>query len=217
MKGSITADEALDRLLAGNRRFVECKQTFPNQSAAYRQELVSGQHPFAAVLGCADSRVPPEIIFDQGLGDLFTVRVAGNIVDPATLGSLEYAVEHLGVRLVVVMGHSGCGALQAAMAEGHEDGQIAALVAAIRPAVEQSMRESAITQELALVNAVRKNIELVVDQLRTAEPILAPLVEAGKVKVLGAYYDQISGVVEFFPALIGPAAAISYSEAGSLS
>ncbi|RPI85846.1 MAG: carbonic anhydrase [Chloroflexi bacterium] len=198
MNGTVTTEDAFERLLAGNRRFVDGRRTYPNQSAAYRQELVSGQHPFAAVLGCADSRIPPEIIFDQGLGDIFTVRVAGNIVDDASLGSLEYAVEHLGVQLIIVLGHSGCGAVQAAFAGGHEEGRIASLIGAIQPAVEQSKREPCSTQEQALVNAVRKNVDIVVQRLCTAAPIIAPCVNECRVKIIGAYYDQACGMVEFF-------------------
>jgi carbonic anhydrase len=196
MARNAMADEALERLVAGNRRFVAGNRAYPDQTPAHLRELVAGQHPFAAILRCADSRVPPEIIFDQGLGDLLTVRVAGNIVDNASLGSLEYAVQHLGVPLVVVLGHCGCGAVQATMAGGQSQGQIATLVAAIQPAVEQSKTGPGETLDLALAHAVRINVAMVVRQLRTAALILAPLVEEGKIKILGAHYDLASGVVE---------------------
>ena len=192
MTRSTMADEALERLLAGNHRFVADRRSYPDQTPAHRQELAAGQHPFAAILGCADSRVPPEIIFDQGLGNLFIVRVAGNFVDNASLGSLEYAVQHLGVPLIVVLGHSGCGAVQAAMAGDDTQGQIAMLVAAIQPAVK--LAKTGYGE--ALDQAVRINIAMVVRHLRTAAPILAPLVEEGSIKILGAHYDLASGVVE---------------------
>jgi len=190
------AGEALERLLTGNRRFATGAPTFPNQTPARRQELVAGQKPFAAILGCSDSRVPPEIIFDQGLGDLFVVRVAGDIVDNASLGSLEYAVEHLGVPLILVLGHSGCGAVQAAVAGGAHEGSIHVLVAAIEPAVEVARLEPGPLLE----NAVRANVQLVVRQLRSAGPVLAPSEShdkplAGDLQILGALYDLASGVV----------------------
>ncbi len=185
-------DEALERLLTGNQRFVAGRPVYPDQTAARRQELTRGQHPFAAILGCADSRVPPEIIFDQGLGNLFTVRVAGNIVDGASLGSLEYAAQRLGVPLIVVLGHSGCGAVQAAVAGGDPGGSIATLVRAIQPAVEVAKTEPGALLE----NAVRANLALAVRELRTAAPILASLQATGNLEVRGALYDLASGLVE---------------------
>jgi carbonic anhydrase len=189
---SVQAGEMLERLLRGNHRFVTGKQEHPNQAASYRRDLAAGQHPVAAILGCADSRVPPEIIFDQGLGDLFTVRVAGNVVDDATLGSLEYAVEHLGVPLIIVLGHSGCGAVQAALAGGQVRGQIHRLVTAIKPAV----LSAAGAPGEPLDQAVRTNVDMVVRQLRAACPVLAPLVAQGKLVIVGAYYDIVTGSVE---------------------
>lgn len=191
------ADMFIEKLRAGNRRFVTGSRLYPNQSPAHRQALAAGQNPFAAILGCADSRVPPEIIFDQGLGDLFTVRVAGNIVDNASLGSLEYAVQHLSVPLVVVLGHSSCGAVQAAMASSPSQGRIASLVAAIQPALKESSTKPGETSDQALANAVRSNVTLVVHQLLTAAPILATLVNQGTISIVGAYYNLTSGVVEF--------------------
>ena len=192
MTRSMMADEAVERLLAGNQRFVADRRAYPDQTPAHRQELAAGQHPFAATLGCADSRVPPEIIFDQGLGNLFIVRVAGNFVDNASLGSLEYAVQHLGVPLIVVLGHSGCGAVQSAMASDDTQGQIATLVAAIQPAVKLAKTGPG----EALDQAVRINIAMVMRHLRTAAPILALLVDIGSIKILGGHYDLASGVVE---------------------
>jgi carbonic anhydrase len=117
-RNSITGDQALQKLTEGNARFISCNVTHPGQSKERLQELVSGQHPFAVVVGCSDSRVPPEIIFDQGLGDIFVVRTAGKVLDNAVLGSIEYAVEHLSVPLVVVLGHDSCGAVKAAVEGG---------------------------------------------------------------------------------------------------
>jgi len=190
-----TAEEALQRLSAGNQRFVADKRDYPNQTPGDRLILVAGQHPFAAILGCADSRVPPEIIFDQGLGQLFTVRVAGHIADGVVLGSLEYAVEHLGVPLIVVLGHSRCGAVQAAIAGGANAGNIATLVTAIQPAIALARAEPG---EL-LDNAVRANVVLAVRQLRAAARILAAEEAAGNLKVCGALYDLATGQVDWLP------------------
>ena len=190
-----TAEEALQRLSAGNQRFVADKRDYPNQTPGDRQKLATGQHPFAAILGCADSRVPPEIIFDQGLGQLFTVRVAGHFADGAVLGSLEYAVEHLGVPLIVVLGHSRCGAVQAAIAGGANAGNIATLVTAIQPAIALARAEPG---EL-LDNAVRANVVLAVRQLRAAARILAAEEAAGNLKVCGALYDLATGQVDWLP------------------
>jgi carbonic anhydrase len=166
--------------------------THPNQSPARREEVACEQQPFAAILGCADSRVPPEIIFDQGLGDLFTVRVAGNVVNAATLGSLEYAVHELGVGLIVVLGHGSCGAVRAALSGHAGAGQISSLLASIQLAVQLSSGAPGDPVE----RAVRANVATVVRQLRSAAPILAPLVAARRLTIEGAYYDLTCGVVE---------------------
>ncbi len=180
------------RLMAGNRRYVAGQPTHPDQTPARRRELAAGQRPFAAILGCADSRVPPEILFDQGLGSLFVVRVAGNIVDDAVLGSLEYAVGHLGVHLIVVLGHTGCGAVQAAAAGGTHTGAITRVIEAILPAVELAR-----PQPGALVdNAVHANVVRLVEQLRAAEPVLAPAVAHGELQIAGAIYNLSNGLVQ---------------------
>ncbi|HEY7392870.1 MAG TPA: carbonic anhydrase [Bryobacteraceae bacterium] len=132
---ALTADTALTRLLDGNQRYARHKERHPDQSAARQKELAGGQHPFAVILGCADSRVPPELLFDQGLGDLFVIRVAGNIVDDAVLGSIEYAVEHLGTKLILVLGHENCGAVSAAVEGGEAAGHLRAVGTAIQPSV----------------------------------------------------------------------------------
>ncbi|WP_447008266.1 carbonic anhydrase [Saccharothrix isguenensis] len=136
---SLDADAAWRKLADGNHRFVTGRQTHPHESLRWRESLVEGQHPFAVVLGCADSRVPPELVFDHGLGDLFTIRAAGEVLDNSVLGSVEYAVEHLGVPLVVVLGHAKCGAVSAAVdvvrGRAEVSGDVSVLVRAIEPAV----------------------------------------------------------------------------------
>ncbi len=189
------ADQAVRKLLEGNGRYMTNAQAHPNQTAERRTEVAQGQHPFAAILACADSRVSPEVVFDQGLGDLFTVRVAGNVVDNAALGSLEYAAEHLRTPLIVVLGHEKCGAVSAALGGGHAAGHIHTVVEAIRPAVKSSKDQSGDP----LDNAVVANVLLVVKQLQTAKPVLSELIKAGKLKVVGARYDLDTGKVELLP------------------
>lgn len=191
----LNAPEAVDRLKEGNQRYVEGEAQHSNQAKARREEVARGQHPFAIILGCADSRVPPEIIFDQGLGDLFVNRVAGNIVTDAMLGSMEYAVEHLGVRLIVVLGHEKCGAVAASLQGGEVPGHIGSLVGAIRPVVVKWQKEFGDTP--ALDNVVRLNVMHVVDQLKSSEPILHEFVKEGKLTIAGARYDLDDGTVEF--------------------
>jgi carbonic anhydrase len=155
---------------------------------------VTGQRPFAIVLGCADSRTSPEVLFDQGLGDLFVVRVAGNILNDHVLGSIEYAVEHLGAQLIVVLGHQHCGAVQAAKetldSKAEAPAHLNSLVTAIQPAVEA-------TRGADLEATIKANIENVVQSLRSSEPVLKKEVKAGAITVLGAYYDLGTGAVAF--------------------
>lgn len=190
-----TADEAIQKLLDGNKRFIASASAHPNHSAARRTEVAQGQHPYATILACADSRVSPDVVFDQGLGDLFTVRVAGNIVDNASLGSLEYAVEHLHTPVLMVLGHEKCGAVSAALSSGHAPGHIHTIVEAIEPAVKQTKGQVGDP----LDNAVVANVRRVVKQLQEAEPILRELVKAGKLKIVGARYDLDTGMVEILP------------------
>lgn len=188
--------QALRRLLEGNERYVAAKQTYANGTAARRMEVAQAQRPVAAILGCADSRVPPEIVFDQGLGDLFVVRVAGNLVDEAGLGSLEYAVTQLEVPLVLVLGHTRCGAVAAAVAsveEGQDPpGHIISLTDAIRPAVKKAKGRPG---DL-LDSAIRTNIAEQVERLRVARPILGERVRLGQLKIAGGRYDLDTGQVE---------------------
>ncbi len=181
----------LGDLLRGNERFASGAPAHPRRDAARRRETAPGQQPFAAVLSCSDSRVPPEILFDQGIGDLFVVRTAGGVLDAAAIGSLEYAVDHLRVPLVVVLGHTRCGAVEAAIAGECALGCIGDLVEALRPAVER-----AATDGDRSMNAVRECVRASKARLEGCGPILAPRVAAGALAVVGAVYDVATGIVE---------------------
>jgi len=185
----------VQRLLEGNKRFADGKPSHPNQTFERREHAAKGQHPFAVVVSCSDSRVPPEIIFDQGIGDLFVVRVAGNILDDAGLGSIEYAAEHLHVSLIMVLGHERCGAVEAAVKGGEAPGHIKSLVGAIQPAVEKARGEHGDLAE----NAMRTNVKMVVDHLKASKPILEHLVHNGTLTVVGARYDLDDGQVSIIP------------------
>jgi len=190
----VSPHEALKRLLQGNARFVSGHLTHagPEQIAEARGAGAKGQNPFAVIVGCSDSRVGPEIVFDQGLGDLFVVRTAGEVVDSAALGSIEYAVEHLGSSLIVVLGHERCGAVSAAVAGAKEPGHIAAVLKAIEPAVKQTKGNPGDPVE----NAVRAQALDVAKQLQEAEPILAERVQSGKLKIVAARYDLDTGKID---------------------
>jgi carbonic anhydrase len=190
-----TPADALARLLGGNRRFVRGHARHPHQSLADLREVAAGQHPFAITLGCADSRVPPELLFDQGLGDLFDNRVAGNIVDDLLLGSVEFAVEEFGSPLIVVLGHERCGAITATIdairAGGTAPGHIGAIVEALRPIVEPVLDEPGDPVE----NGVRANIRAQVAALHSRSEIVAEHVHDGRLRVVGARYDLDNGRV----------------------
>lgn len=183
--------QALKELTEGNKRYFLSKQSHPHQSTERREEVAKGQKPFAVIVGCSDSRIPPEIIFDQGLGDLFVIRVAGNIVDDVALGSIEYAVSHLGSQLVVVLGHSKCGAVTATVQGGEAHGHIGHIVKAIAPAVERAKAETGDLTD----NSIRANALLVADQIKSSKPILSEMIQNGKIEVVSAYYDIDSGKV----------------------
>ncbi|MBA4389790.1 MAG: carbonic anhydrase [Syntrophus sp. (in: bacteria)] len=184
-------EQALQKLVEGNKRYFSSKQSHPNQDMERRKEVSKGQKPFAVIVGCSDSRIPPEIIFDQGLGDLFVIRVAGNIVDDVALGSIEYAVGHLGSQLVVVLGHSKCGAVTATVQGGEVHGHIGSIVKAIMPAVERAKAETGDLTD----NSIKANALLVADQIKSSQPILSEMVRNGKIEVVSAYYDIDSGEV----------------------
>jgi carbonic anhydrase len=164
------------------------------QAAKRRTELAKGQHPFAIIVSCSDSRVPPEIVFDQGLGDLFICRVAGNVINDENLGSIEYAVDHLGTHLILVLGHQRCGAVQAAKetiaAKGKAPGHIESLVTAIKPAVEATAKDD-------LDVTIKANVKNVVQALRSSTPILKAKVDSGEIRVIGGYYSLDTGAVTF--------------------
>lgn len=193
MANIVTGKEALARLQEGNKRFTSGSNMHQNQGAERRSEVFKGQAPFAAILGCSDSRVPLEIVFDQGIGDLFVVRVAGNVVDDIVSASIEYAAVHLHVPLVVVLGHQNCGAVQAAVKGGSEPGHIPALLDALRPAVESGRKQAG---DDLVDQAVRANITLTADAIRSSS-LLSGVVKERKLEVVGAYYSLETGRVEF--------------------
>lgn len=201
----LTALEALHRLQEGNRRFVAgtCS-TDTLASPARRHEVVADQDPYAIILGCSDSRVPAEIVFDQGLGDLFVIRVAGNVVAPSQIGSVEFAAEWFGTRLVVVLGHSRCGAVVATLQQlmrntEHPSRNLRSIVDRVRPSVEPLL-ETTPGQDLDLLvtRAVRANVRASANQLRHGSEVIEQLVQQGKLLIVGAEYSLDTGVVDFF-------------------
>jgi carbonic anhydrase len=188
----LTPDQALERLLQGNQRYVAGKTTHPDQTAERRLGLANGQAPFAIILTCADSRVAPELFFDQGLGDLFVIRNAGNILDDHVIGSMEYAVEHLHAGLIVVVGHGQCGAVSAAVAGGEVPGHIRSVTEAIAPALEDARNLPGDKVD----NAVRANAQRVAGILTHVEPFLKTATKEGHLKIVAARYDLSTGQVE---------------------
>jgi carbonic anhydrase len=199
----ITAQEALSRLQEGNRRFVSQLNADLQETHVRRNELVTVQEPVAIILGCSDARVPAEIIFDQRVGDLFVIRVAGNIVAPSQIGSVEFAAEQFGTRLVVVLGHSNCGAVQATLDElqrpSEKSRNLHAIVDRIRPSV-QGLLETELRHDVpALVHhAVRANIRASANQLRHGSQSLEHLIDKQGLRIVGAEYSLETGEVEFF-------------------
>jgi carbonic anhydrase len=191
----VSPDEALIRLKEGNQRFVNGKSARPRQDFSRIKEVAEGQHPFATIVGCSDSRVPNEIIFDQGLGDLFIVRTAGQVSTYASWGSIEFAEEVLGTKLIVVLGHTQCGAVSAAVNLPEVPGHIITLINAIKPAVEKARLSK---PTILLDAAIRENVIMQVEQLKGLEPVLAKRVREGSIKIVGALYDLHSGQIEFF-------------------
>jgi len=212
----VSPAEAISKLKEGNGRFTAGNMQHPHESsderafmatnsyenlgmsaaeaAKRRAELTKSQHPFAIIVSCSDSRVPPEIVFDQGLGDLFVLRVAGNVIDDHSLGSIEYAVDHLAVRLIVVLGHQRCGAVKAAKetiaTKTEAPAHIQSLVTAIQPAVEATVHGD-------LETTVKANVKDVVQALRSSTPVLKPKVDSDDLRVVGAYYSLDTGAVSF--------------------
>ena len=190
---------ALCRLHAGNQRYQAYRQAHPRLDAEWRAELQGGQRPFAAILGCADSRVPPEHVFDQGLGDLFVVRVAGHVLDGAVLGSIEFAVMQLAVQLVLVLGHESCGAVKATLAGEKLSGHLSQITRGIEPALAALVARGELPEEPgARMNAVaRANARQVAATLRESWPQLSRRKDEGPIKVLPAFYHLSTGAVEF--------------------
>ena len=202
----ISAQEALDRLRNGNRRFVSGFANKGSKHNSYRRAVTAeGQNPFAIILGCSDSRVPAEIVFDQGLGDLFVIRVAGNIVAPSQIGSVEFATSSFGTTLVVVLGHSQCGAVLAALNHAREQpaqeqsGNSRSIVDRIRPAIEPLLSSENDTEADALIEcAIRANVRASVDQLRHGSKILEKQIDNEELQIIGAEYSLETGAVEYF-------------------
>jgi carbonic anhydrase len=206
----ISAHQALERLRAGNLRFVADRRGGARAGEARRNEVAAAQAPFAIILGCSDSRVPAEIVFDQGLGDLFVIRVAGNIVAPSQVGSVEFAAERFGTPLVVVLGHSSCGAVIATLEElgrpgGAQSPNLRAIVDRVRPSIEGLLATGLRRDPEALLReAVRANIRASADHLRHGSRILEQLIRADGLLVVGAEYSLETGVVDFFDGLPQP-------------
>ena len=196
----ISATDAIERLRDGNRRFVSGESTIEESiRQTKRGDLVAGQNPFAIVLACSDSRAPVELVFDQGLGDLFVIRVAGNVVAPSQVGSVEYAAAELGTRLVVVLGHSNCGAVDATLKElrreqAHRSPNLRAIVDRIRPAVEPLLAKD---EHTSLQDAVIANVFRSVERLHHGSAIVEKMVASGDLVIVGAEYSMESGVVTF--------------------
>lgn len=201
----ISAVDALDRLREGNRRFVSDEVSEETlASREHRAGAATPQNPFAIILACSDSRVPTELIFDRGIGELFVIRVAGNIVAPSQIGSIEYAAKQFGTRLVVVLGHSNCGAIIAtlqelALKDSHRSPNLRAIVDRIRPAVQPILGENSDVEDKSVIGrCVRANVRASVEQLQHGSLILEQLIDAGELEIVGAEYSIETGNIEFF-------------------
>ncbi|MGB6031823.1 MAG: carbonic anhydrase, partial [Bacteroidota bacterium] len=197
MGKSVGHGEALDRLVEGNKRFANSQSYHQSVAEDARRQMAQGQRPFAVILTCADSRVPPSQIFDHGLGEVFSIRIAGNVPSDAVVGSIEFAVTHLGSRLVVVMGHEKCGAVQAAI-EGERDAHLYAITDLIQPAVAKARA----FEGNLLENCIRVHATMVAENLRHQGPVLSKACQEGSLKVVPAYYRFETGVVEFLEGLL---------------
>lgn len=191
---NLSSEEALKKLIDGNTRFVELEMQHPDETKNRRSEMMKGQHPFVVILSCSDSRVPPEIIFDQGLGDIFEIRNAGNVLDKHTIGSIEYAVMHLGVKLIVIMGHQDCGAVAATLSGTHETKYIESLKRSIEPAVKKCEKEGNVSSDAV----VKAHVILDIQELLSQDTELNKYMKENNVKIVPAYYHLDSGKVEFF-------------------
>jgi carbonic anhydrase len=195
-----TAAEALDELRRGNQRFLAGRPRHPDEDEAWRDKLVEGQHPFVTLLGCSDSRIPPELLFDQGFGDMFVIRVAGNVLDPFIEGSIEYGVHHLHTPLLLVLGHEDCGAVKAALASAQERAQEPREIQKLVEALEPSFRAlTGADNPTALVHAaVEANVQRAVEELRRL-PALEESLREGKLLIIGGVYELATGRVNLLP------------------
>lgn len=191
---NMNADDALRKLVAGNQRFISATQSHPDQTIERRMELTASQKPFAVVVSCSDSRVPPEVIFDQGLGNLFVIRTAGEVVTDVEMGSIEYALEHVGVNLILVLGHERCGAVKATLDGGETPGSIGSICKLIQPAVDKAKFQGGDV----LDHAVKLNVGIVADRIGKS-PLVRQGVATGRVKLVRAYYDLDEGTVKPVP------------------
>ena len=196
-KDDVSTLAPLDKLKVGNEKFVSGHPVHPDETLDRLRELKKGQNPFVVVVSCSDSRLPPELIFDQGLGDVFSIRTAGNVIGDYELGSIEYAVEHLHCKLIVVLGHENCGAIQAYATSGNEkhDDHIQKLIDYIAAEEEEKIIPDSLRSNIDIL--VKANIMHVVNLLRTSTPVLKHLVDNNEIKIIGAYYDLDSGKVLF--------------------
>lgn len=192
---NLSAEEALKKLKQGNERFVKLHQKHPDESVKRRKEMINGQHPFVIILSCSDSRVPPELIFDQGLGDIFEIRNAGNVLNEHVIGSIEYAVMHCGVKLIVIMGHQDCGAINATLSGVSETKYIKALEDSIQPAVEKCVLDGI---EVNSDNVVKAHVIQDIEELMQEDLELVNYMQKHNVKIVPAYYHIDSGKVDFF-------------------
>ena len=206
----LSALESLNRLREGNARFAaDIRSHATDAKRVHRGDLADGQEPFAIILGCSDSRVPAEIVFDQGLGDLFVIRVAGNIVARSQIGSVEFAAGKFGTKLVVVLGHSRCGAVEATLAElqrpsANQSPNLHSIVDRVRPSVEALLATNLRHDPEALIrDAVRANVRVSASQLRHGSDLLESLIDRGELLVVGAEYSLESGLVDFFDGIPG--------------
>ena len=203
LTNEMPADDALQKLMAGNQRFIYERSKSPNQTLSRLDEVVREQKPFATILGCSDSRVPIEVIFDQGLGDLFVIRVAGNIVTSTELASVEYGASVLKTRILFVLGHKNCGAVSATLKGGNLLGQMNMLIDSIQPAVDRSTQQPGDRLE----NAIRENVFWQMERLRESS-IVCDLLQQQQIKIIGGYFDLETGKVSILNVMIGQRSTI---------
>ena len=191
---NLSAKDAIQKLKDGNKRFVKAESQHPDESKERRDEMLKGQHPFAVILSCSDSRVPPELIFDQGLGDIFEIRNAGNVLNEHVIGSIEYAVMHCGVKLIVIMGHQDCGAIAATLSGVSETKYIKALEDSIKPAIDDCKEQGL---EINSDNVVKAHVMQDIEELMAQDTELVKYMKDNDVKIVPAYYHLDSGRVDF--------------------